>query len=377
MAKIDQYLEPKIGQGEPLSTRITEVLNRDISYSRNKLTDSFKSRLYSDLYVLIDSGIDLATSVGILSKESNANISSDLFKNLTSELTKGRGLADILDQTKGFTLYEVSTIRIGEETGNLPKVLSDLANYFERKVKLKRDLLSAFSYPMVIIAVAIGAVAFMLSFVVPVFQDLFMRMGQDLPWLTIQVIGFSDFIGDYWLIVLSAMTIAALSIRLLWKNESIRIRLESLILRSPVIGALVRNSVLARFSASMGFLLECNVTLVRALDLASSMVDFLPLSAASVRIEQGLIAGDNLETLLEKEALFDSRYTAMMRVGEEVNQLSTVFKHLGNRYADNLERSTKNLTTFIEPVMIGLVGVLVGVILIAMYLPLFDVKGAF
>ena len=353
-------------------------MTRDISFGGTGISDQFKFRFYSDLHVLVSSGLDLKSAFDLLREESDSkSVQGRTLEEVATSVKKGLPLSVSLENQKGFTQYEFSTINIGEETGNLPKVLSDLSTYYDRKLKLRRELISAFSYPVMIMVVAFAAVAFMLAFVVPVFQDLFSRMNQELPWLTQQIVSLSDFAGSYWWICLLLIVFVLAAYVLTRRNESVRGTWQAVIWKMPLFGSFVTKSVLARFANSMGFLLSCNVTLLKALELSANMVDFAPLKGSIQRVSQGLIEGQSLEELLNQEQIFNKRFVAMMRVGEEINQLPEVFQHLGIQYQDDMERSTKNLSSFIEPVMIVFVGLMVGVILVAMYLPLFEMKGGF
>ena len=157
----------------------------------------------------------------------------------------------------------------------------------------------------------------------------------------------------------------------------LRNRFDYLLLRIPLIGSVLKESVMARFSGSVAFMLSSEVELLRSLKLSSDMTDFAPLKDDIQRIEAGLMNGKHLNTLVAEIPFFDARFSAMVKVGEEVNQLPRVFKHLSDQYSQGIQQRTKMLSTFLEPLMIGFIGVLVGTILIAMYLPLFEMNSSF
>lgn len=378
MARIDISGDSAAAKAmKPWSERMSDLLNRDFSLAPGGMSDTFKERLYSDLHVLISSGLDLRSALDILTGESSDTAGREVLGKVREGVFAGRNLADVLQGTEGFGAFEVSTVRIGEETGSLARVMGNLSEDFKERIRLRRELVTAFSYPVMVTLIAFLAVAFMLAFVVPLFSDLFERMGQDLPWLTRQVVGLSSAFSDWWwaavLFVAGVGGVYILSMR----RPDFRARLQHLSMRLPWFGRVLRESKLARFCGSMSFLLDSNVNLLRSLRLSADMTDFAPITEAVQGIDEGLVLGESLRDLMRQHVVFDQRFIALITVGEEVNRLSEVLRHLSDQYSDRVQRSTRLLSTFIEPVMIGFLGVLVGVILVSMYLPLFEMNAGF
>ncbi len=378
MAKIDLQQNKQASSGsKPLTEKLGNLLNKDIQFGTRSLSNGFKEQFYSDLHVLVSSGLDLRSALEVLTEESESKTEHAVLLKVKAGIFSGRSFADVLNEVSGFSEYEVYSIRIGEETGSLSDVLGNLSDDFQQRIKLKRELITAFSYPIMVSLVAFGAVAFMLTFVVPLFKDLFDRMGQELPWLTRKVVSLSSAFVDYWWIVAVLVIIGLAALILAQRNPRVKTRFQYLLLRIPWFGGVLKESKLARFSGSMAFLLESNVNLLRSLRLSADMTQFSPISEAVKEIEDGLVKGDSLKTLLGRHNMFDSRFVALIHVGEEVNQLGEVFRHLSVQNGEQVQRKTKLLSTFIEPIMIGFLGILVGVILISMYLPLFEMNASF
>lgn len=367
----------KAAASKSWSDRLSEALSRDISFGSSSIGDAFKERFYSDLHVLVSSGIDIRSALLLLSQESKKEQEVEVIKDVHEGVSAGNPLSIVVKALRGFSEFEVQSISIGEETGKIDHVLENLALDFQSRLRIRRELTSALSYPVLVMTIAVLAVAFMMAFVVPLFSDLFKRMGQDLPWLTQQVIAFSDFIlSTWWVILVGTVTLVAI-----WSHvrtrPGIRSKLDHLLLRIPLLGSVLKESVMARFTGSVAFMLSSEVELLRSLQLSADMTEFAPLREDISRIETGLMKGKHLNTLVVESGFFDARFSAMVRVGEEVNQLPIVFKHLSEQYAQGIQQRTKTLSTFLEPVMIGFVGILVGVILVAMYLPLFEMNSSF
>jgi len=377
MAKIDLRTTAHGKKDRPLPERVTELLNRDFKFGGSGLSNAFKERFYSDLHVLVSSGLDLRSAFEVLTGEAQDGSEQQLLEVIRVGIFAGRPFATVLSDSGQFSEYEVFTIRIGEETGALSEVLGNLATDFQDRIRLRRELMTAFSYPMMVTVVAFLAVAFMLVFVVPLFSDLFARMGQELPWLTRQVVALSNMFGAYWWLTLLLIFAIGGGFYMTQRDPKFRARSQYASLKLPWFGSIMRESKLARFSGSMAFLLGANVNLLRALKLSADMTDFAPISDAARHIEEGLIKGDSLRDLMKAHPIFDSRFIALIKVGEEVNQLGQVLRHLSGQYSDQVQRRTKLLSTFIEPIMIGFLGVLVGVILVSMYLPLFEMNSSF
>lgn len=378
MAKIDlKQTVARKDTGPSLGERLSALMSKDFSFGGEGLDHAFKEQFYSDLHVLISSGLDLRSTLDLVAKEAKEGKAKDTLQRIRKEVSAGRAFSTVLEDVSGFTEYEVHSLRIGEETGAIAEVLENLSNDFRDRIKLRRELITAFSYPIMVSVIAILAVAFMMTFVVPLFSDLFQRTGQELPWLTRQVVALSDFVSSFWWLLLLFLIVVGMSLMMVRKHPPFRSKLDYVLIRIPLLGPVLRESVMARFTGSLSFMLRSNVNLLRSLKLSADMTGFAPLMDGVKRMEEGLIRGENLTELVSRESLFDSRFAALVKVGEEVNQLGRVFTHLSDQYSGQIQRRTKMLSTFLEPLMIAFLGILVGTILVAMYLPLFEMNTGF
>lgn len=214
----------------------------------------------------------------------------------------------------------------------------------------------------------------MLRFIVPMFEDVFKRFGGELPPLTAMIISISETVGKYgyWVFIFGIfLTIIFYIYR---KREIMRKNTSKIILSLPLIGNLVKMAYLARFCNAMALLIEAKNPLLQALELAKKMSNFYPLEKAIDKIEENVLHGMNLHKSMQQFSLFDSKMISLIKVGEEVNKLDVIFKQLNKQYSEEVEHKSQLLGTILEPVLIIFIGLFVAIILIAMYLPLFQLS---
>jgi type IV pilus assembly protein PilC len=283
-------------------------------------------------------------------------------------------LWEAMQQTGHFTPYEYYSIQIGEETGKLIIVLDQLYQYYSTRLKQRRQLVSALSYPIIILFTSVGAVTFMLLFIVPMFNDVFKRFGGDLPALTKFIINFSNAVQSN--IVWIAALIAGVSFYLYRNKEHPRFKRISaqVVKRIPVVGKIIYSLQLARFCSSMSLLLGSKVPMIRALKLTDQMISFYPIQITLSVIEEDILHGKSLHTSMAGFGVYSRKMVSLIKVGEEVNKLDVFFEKLSRQYSNDAEHQTGLLNTFLEPAMIIFLGIVVGFILLAMYLPMFQMS---
>lgn len=353
---------------------ILDILNKDIHLFNSALSDRKKESFYSEMAVLLSSGIDIRTSLDIIVEEQTQPILQDMFREVYIKIIGGLGLSEALFQTGKFTLYEYHSLRIGEESGKIREVLADLTIYYSKKIKQRRQLTSAFTYPAMVVITAVIAVFFMLKFIVPMFTEVFKRFKGELPPLTRFIITMSDSFSKYFGIVLLILLIILIAAWLLRKKEWYRRNLSAALLKMPLFGTILNKIYLARFCQSMALLLASKTPMLKAIQLVRNMISFYPFEQALIAIENDILHGKLLNQSMQQFPIFDKRMLALTRIAEEVNKLDIVFAKLNTQYSDELEHQIGLIGSVLEPVMIVIVGVLVAIILISMYLPLFQLS---
>lgn len=356
---------------------VLEFFNRDIKLFSRGMNDRKKERFYSELHVLLTAGVDIRTAFELLESEAEKKEEKELYGSILKSIVHGATLPEAVDKTGKFSPYEFFSLRIGEESGRMNAVLKDLSNYYAKKIKQKRKVTSALSYPIIVIAIAFLAVGFMLRFVVPMFADMLSRFGTELPAITKWIIAASDSLGTYgpWIfLVLLSLIIITWAQR---KQDWFRKLSSGIALRIPYIGKTTQKVYVERFAHSMHLLLASKTNLIDALELVRKMVGFYPMEKSLETIRKDILSGTSLHESLAKYPIYPKRMVSLIRVAEEVNQLDMMFEKLSSQLSDEIEHETSVLGSVIEPLMIMFLGVMVAVILVAMYLPMFKLGTAF
>ncbi len=359
------------------SSFLRTIMTKDISLGSKEFSDKKKANFYNDLNILLSSGIDLHSALILMSEETTNKDEKKVYDQIRKHVINGLSLSEAIERTKKFSTYEYYSLKIGEETGSINDILKDLVSFYAKRIEQKRKMKSAFSYPLFVLFIAIVAVIFMMIFVVPMFQDVFARFGNELPYLTQVVINISDtLIHNSWAIIgiVGAMVVLYLLAR---RHKHFNRVKSGILLRIPFWGELVRKMYLSRFALAMSLLTSAHIPMLQALELVRKMITFYPIQASLAKAEQDITKGKSLHESLSQFKIFDKRMLSLLKVGEEVNQLDIVFNRLKKQYMEDVDYQTSMANGIIEPLMIIVVGVFVGIILVSMYLPIFKLSTSF
>lgn len=349
------------------------IFQREIELGK-PFGDKLREQFYNEFSSLIESGIDMRRSIQLIIDEQEKKRPKAILEDLQRKIVLGASLSEAMERSGHFSAYEYQSIRIGEETGRLRQVLESLAVYFGDKVRLRRQLISVFTYPSFVLCITFGVLYFMLSSVVPMFQDVFKQFGRELPWLTLKIVWLSEHFGSFMFWFLTAVIGGSVYFYTQRREVWFRKASSSLVLRLPIFGPLIRKIYIARFCQSMGLLMESRTPLVKALDLVEEMIGFYPLEEAIRHARKEIMAGNQLSSGLAAFSILDKRLISLIRIAEEINQLDLTFVRLTKQYNDEIDYRTKLLGTIIEPAIIVIIGGVVGVIMVAMYLPMFNLS---
>ncbi|MES2275325.1 MAG: type II secretion system F family protein [Bacteroidota bacterium] len=375
---ISRYKQKKPAQQKTAdSNGILTFLNKDISFGKKELNDKKKEHLYLELSSLLHAGINLKSSLELITADQVKSPDKTLFQDIQKSVISGTSFSGALNQTSKFSLYETFSIQIGEETGKLIEVLQDLAKFYQNKIKQRRKIVSALTYPCIVLTSSLGAVFFMLKFIVPMFGDVFKRFGGHLPWITEKIIGISQAMENGFSRFALVLLLIAGFIIAFRKAEGFRKIASRILLKLPVIGNLVQKIYLARFCNSMRLLINAKLPLLRAIGLIRQMIRFYPLETSLKQVEEDIMKGKSLHQSLQQFDIYPSKMIQLVKVGEETNQLDYFFEKISEQYIDEVEYQTSTLSSMMEPLIIIFLGFIVGVILISMYLPLFQMSNSF
>lgn len=374
---ISQYQKKKRPDVKPEGNDLFAFLNKDISFGSKQVPDKKKESLYVELSTLLLSGIDLRTALELILVDQEQAKDKVLFEGIRTRILSGLALSEALKETERFSDYEFYSIRIGEETGRLGEVLTDLAKYYKSKIQQRRKIVSAVTYPAIVLLSSLGAVFFMIKFVVPMFADVFLRFGGKLPWITGAIISFSNWFDRYFslfLIFILAVTVVYFLKR---RTEWFRKVSSSFLLKIPVVGDIVRKIYLARFANTMRLLVSTDTPLLRSIALVRQMINFYPIESSLLKVEQDILQGESLHKSLASFPFYPPKMIQLIKVGEEVNRMDYFFEKIASQYTEEVEYRTNTISSLLEPLIIIFLGLVVGIILIAMYLPMFQMSNSF
>lgn len=377
--KIDSYHLNKTAAKSTTSKKnprsgLSELLNKDIQLFGNGFGAKRKQSFYSNLKVLLASGLDIQRSLELFVHSEKKNTIKSIVAKIKDQIVEGKSLSEALKLSNKFSEYEIHSIRIGEESGQLLEVLDELSIFFGKTIKYRQQLVGALAYPSFVIGFSVLVVVFLLNYLVPLFSDIYKRIDGDLPSITMKVIALSDWLkGNVFWMLLSLMVVLGIihfQKSKLWYRKTTSF----LLIRIPVLGTIFRLIYLSRFCQSMHLLLKAKVPLLTAVELVTNMITFYPIQISLQKAATDILNGVPLSTSLNKFKFYPQQLIALLEVGEESGNIEEMFQKLSQQYNDEVEQKTGVIGSLIEPVLIVFVGLLVGSILIAMYLPLFQMS---
>jgi type IV pilus assembly protein PilC len=351
-------------------------LNLRFSFGGKRIRKVHISRFTRQFATMIGSGLPMVQCLDILSQQTESSEFRKVISKVQDDVQSGTTLSEALSRHKKVydELY-VNMVEAGEVGGALDTILVRLATYREKADSLARKVKGALVYPAVVVSVAALVTFIMLRFIVPVFAKMFQGVGAELPAPTQIVLGVSGFLQSYtWLIVvLLAAAVAAL--RYYYKTDQGRLTVDKLLLKIPVIGQVLRKTAIARFTRTLGTLLSSGVSLLDALEITAKTAGNRVLQLAVRKSVLSIAEGDTITQPLKETGVFPPMVTQMISVGEKTGGLDDMLSKIADFYEEEVDAAVAGLTSLIEPVIIVIMGVVIGFILVAMYLPMFDIIG--
>lgn len=350
------------------------LLKKEIMVLKKPFSNKIKEDFYSELSVLLNAGITLKQALELIVDSQKNKKSKAILEAILKAIIEGQSFSEVIKTYNEFSEYEYHSIRIGEETGTIAKITQQLSEFYLKKNEQRRQLINALTYPAIILSTAILVLTFMLQFVVPMFQDIFKQNNVELPSITLFVVSLSNGLQNNGLLII--LTIVALIIFNMLAKKKVwykRVK-DRLLLKIPFIGKFLKTVYLSQFTQSMMLLTASKVPIVDSIKLVKKMIDFHPLTNALEDVEIEIMQGKSLSDSLKKHKLFDNRMITLVKVSEETNQTEYIFEKLNTLYNTKVQNSAKMLSTLLEPFIIIFIGLFVGFILIAMYLPMFKLS---
>ena len=342
------------GQGKPIKPADIAVFTRQLA-------------------TMLKAGVPLVQSFDIVAEGAEKPRMKELVSNVRNDVASGSGLAPSLAKyPRLFDDLFCSLVASGEDSGTLETMLDRVATYKEKTEQLKAKIKKALTYPTAVIVVAIVVTAILLIKVVPQFAETFRSFGSDLPAFTLFVLHISNFVQDWWFVIL-LMIVAAIFLFREAKLRSVKFAefLDRLILRAPIFGAIVHDSVIARFSRTLATTFAAGVPLVDALESTAGAAGNSVYAKAIRQIKDDVTSGSTLYSSTKATGLFPNMLLQMMSIGEESGALDEMLDKVANHYEEAVDNAVDSLSSLMEPMIMAILGVLVGGLMVAMYLPIF------
>ncbi|HET9707863.1 MAG TPA: type II secretion system F family protein [Gemmatimonadales bacterium] len=326
---------------------------------------------------MINAGLPLVQALDILAQQTENKTLSGVTRQVVYDVESGQTLADALRKhPKAFSDLYVNMVAAGEAGGILDTILQRLAQFLEKNDAIIRKVKGAMVYPAVIMSVAVIAVAVLLIFVIPTFQNMFASVNLDLPLPTRIVIGMSNVLKGYWWAIIGVMVIAVFSINRYYKTAAGRLQIDALMLRFPVLGDLLRKSAVSRFTRTLGTLISSGVSILDGLEITARTAGNMVIHNAVMESRQSIAGGDTISAPLQRSKVFPPMVISMIAVGEQTGGLDEMLSKIADFYDEEVDAAVGTLLSLMEPIMIVVLGVVVGGMVVAMYLPIFDMVNA-
>jgi len=345
--------------------------NADL-FSRVKIADlALATR---QLSTMINSGLALMRALTVLESQTESKKLKETFVAVRSDIQAGASFSDALARhPKVFSELYVAMIRAGETGGFLEDALIRVADQLEAQDRLHRQVKGAMIYPVVVFTIAIGVVTAMLIFIIPVFAHVFTQFGGKLPKLTQVVMHASNFVRHFWYVLVIGLPALAFGFRKWKRSARGRPTWDRLRLKAPAkIGTVVQKIGLARWSRTLSSLTTAGVPMLEAIDVTGRTAGNTVIESAMHSVHDSVQGGGTIASALGREKIFPALVTNMVRVGEETGALDSTLAKVADFYEEQVEIAVKSLTSILEPIMIVIIGSIVGFMIIAMYLPMFD-----
>ncbi len=326
---------------------------------------------------MINSGLPLVQALDILSKQSESKVLQNVTRQVVFDVESGYTVADALAKhPNAFTELYVNMVAAGEAGGILDTILMRLATFLEKNDALVRKVKGAMIYPVVISAVAGSAILILLIFVIPTFEAMFASVGMALPLPTRIVIWMSKFVQSYWWLLLAGAFLALHLLKKYYATSKGQLVIDRLLLTLPVLGDVLRKSAVSRFTRTLGTLISSGVSILEGLEITAKTAGNRVVSDAILASRASIAGGDTIAGPLAKSRVFPPMVLSMISVGEQTGGLDEMLTKIADFYDEEVDAAVGGLLALLEPIMIVFLGVVVGGMVVAMYLPIFDMMGA-
>lgn len=356
---------------------VTGARDIDLRLGGRRTKDTAISIMCKQLATIVDAGIPIVRALELVSHQADDKTLKKILQDVSDDVSAGYGLAESFEKYgPGLPNTFIETVRAGETSGNLGLVFNRMATYFEKSSKTKSKVKSAMIYPAFVLGIAVVVVVVIMIFAVPTFTSTFESMDIEMPLPTVIMIGTSNFMVNYWWVILLVIALLFVGIKLLKRyNEPFALAWSKIGIKLPVIGRINRMSACSQYASSMALMLEAGIPIVNGVAVAAQTMSNRYLSSKLLSVQPDLEAGRPLSELIAKTGAFPELVSELTAVGEQAGNMEGTLTVLADYYDNEVANSTARALGIMEPLLIVVLAVIVGGILLAVYLPMFSLYG--
>ncbi|MBN2144992.1 MAG: type II secretion system F family protein [Candidatus Aureabacteria bacterium] len=358
-----------------LIVEVSKASQVKVTKSHKKISSDDLVTFTRQMATMIDAGLPLLQALRIMSEQLD-NINFRIVVNeISDDIEGGASFSDALvKHPKAFDGLYCAMIRVGEASGMFAEILNKVATYLEEASRLKRKVKSALIYPTVVSGMAFLITTLLLIKVVPVFKEIFEGFGAELPAATQVVVDISDILRHYFLAVFLGFVMIIIAIRMIYKTEGGRFFFDKMQFKLPIFGDILKKAALSRFTKTLGTLVASGVPMIQSLEIVQTVVGNATLEYALKSATKKILAGEGISPPLAETKVFPPMVTRMVDVGEKTGKLDLMLQKISEFYDDQVNNAVSALTSLIEPLLIAFLGIVVGGIVIAMFMPIFKLS---
>jgi type IV pilus assembly protein PilC len=332
-------------------------------------------RFTRQLAILINAGVPILEGLEILQKQEQNMVLKRVVKSVSMQVEEGKSLFDALSSQPGFDKLYCALVKAGESAGILDTILNKLAEFLEKQEKLKKQVKSALTYPVIVVFVGIVVIFGLMTFVVPQFVGMLKESNQAIPWVTQVVMDVSAFFQNYTLLLIAGLIAGAMFFLNYIKTKEGKSQWDRFTMKAPLFGMLIIKGNLGNFTRTLATMLTAGVPIIDSLEICIDTLDNTQIAKDLAKVRLAVIEGKSITEPLSRIAYFPPLVTQMMKVGESTGNLDNMLVKVADVFQDEVEELVGNLTKLIEPIILVVLGGIIGFVLIAMYLPIFMSAG--
>lgn len=356
----------------PLSIKEQGVLNKEIDFAIGKKVKPRDLSVFCRQFVSItEAGVPMKEALQMLAEQTENKWLKRAIAEVLTNVEKGNTLADSMMAFPDiFPGMLVNMVRAGEASGSLELSFSRMATHFEKEAKLRATIMKATIYPIILICAAIGVVAVMLLFVIPIFVDMFADLDVQMPALTLAVMGTSSWMASHWYVILIIAVIAAAAYRLIYQTDQGRLTIDNVKMKMPLFGKLTVKTACAQFARTMSTLLSAGLSTTSCLDIVAGIMKNVHYANAFLKAKEEVMKGIPLSEPLQTAGIFSPMVYHMTGIGEETGNLEEMLEKLADYYDEEVEMTTQSILAAMEPLIIVFMALIVGTLVVAVILPI-------